>query len=67
MPSYRSLEVPHAQVHEATRGVFDILDAEDPTAANMELIKESLTRMEEASDGVFQHLDQMLVEKLRNF
>ena len=61
MPSFRGLETPHAQVHESTRRVFDILDSDLPN--DDPVIAEALEEMERGSDGVFEYLDQILTEK----
>ncbi len=61
MPSFRGLEAPHSDVHEATRQVFDLLEAgirgDDPE------VSRALESMESGSDGVFEFLDRILEEK----
>ena len=59
--SYASLEPPHARVHDATRRIFDLLGTE--IRSDDDEISQALEEMERASDGVLQHLDQMLREK----
>ena len=60
-PSFRGLERPHAQVHEATRRIFDLLEAHylpgDPAVTS------ALEAMEKGSNGVFDFLDRILSEK----
>lgn len=60
-PSFRGLESPHAKVHAATREVFRILQTD--VSHDDDGIETSLQQMEEGSDGVFQFLDRMLMEK----
>lgn len=59
--AFNGLQVPHSQVHEATRRVFDLLQSE--IATDDPLIAETLEQMERGSDGVVEHLDAMLREK----
>jgi hypothetical protein len=61
MPSFRGLENPHAEVHEATRRVFDLLESE--LSADGPAFADALQAMERGSDGVFEHLDRILSEK----
>lgn len=61
MPSFPKLEQPHSEVHEATRRVFNLLESE--IASDDTAIADSINDMEHGSDGVFQHLDDMLAEK----
>lgn len=61
MNSYQGLESPHAQVHEATRLVFDLIQSEP--GADHDSIADALQEMEDGSDGVFEHLDRILAEK----
>jgi methyl-accepting chemotaxis protein len=63
MSSFRGLEDPHAQVHEATRKVFDLLESN--FAKDDPILAKALHDMEHASDGVFHCLDRMLAEKKR--
>ena len=60
-PSFRNLETPHSQVHQATKRVFDLL-GNGLTFADEE-VSIALTDMETGSDGVLEYLDQMLREK----
>ncbi|MEZ6040390.1 MAG: methyl-accepting chemotaxis protein [Planctomycetaceae bacterium] len=60
MPSFRGLEVPHSQVHEATRRIFNLMENDVKDFGPLEA---SLEAMEAASNGVFDCLDRMLSEK----
>ena len=63
-PSFRGLEQPHSAVHDATRAIFEGLQAEDAqTRRRRADIAAALRRMEAGSDGVFEHLDRILIEK----
>jgi hypothetical protein len=59
--SYGSLPRPHAEVHESTRKIFDMLEAgltpDDPSFLS------TLETMERGSEGVFECLERMLDEK----
>ena len=59
--SFSQLERPHAQVHEATKEIFALIESNicsaDPT------IQSAIQAMETGSDGVFDCLDQILSEK----
>ncbi len=61
MSSFGRLESPHAEVHEATRDVFDLLEAD--LDSDEEAIAVALKAMERGSDGVFELLDAILSEK----
>ena len=61
MPSFMGLERPHAQVHEATRRVFDLLETN--TNVDDRAFSTALEDMEVGSEGVFDCLDRMLIEK----
>lgn len=62
-PSYRGLERPHSKVHDATKRIFDLMEA------GIELgdtrINDALNEMETSSEAVFEHLDRILAEKQR--
>ncbi|MEE9394633.1 MAG: methyl-accepting chemotaxis protein [Planctomycetota bacterium] len=60
--SFRELEQPHSKVHEATRAVFDELDA--ASEGDFQELENALELMESGSRGVFTILDRMLAEKL---
>ncbi|MCA9104417.1 MAG: CZB domain-containing protein [Planctomycetales bacterium] len=59
--SFASLEAPHAQVHNATRHVFEALRQGPSTEFHR--LGRLLDDMEQGSDGVFEALDRMLSEK----
>lgn len=61
-PSYRLLEGPHAVVHNGTKGILDQIVAGE---YNLTKFIEAAEEMEKGSLGVFQALDQILVEKHR--
>ncbi|MEZ6196784.1 MAG: methyl-accepting chemotaxis protein [Planctomycetota bacterium] len=58
-PSYPTLEGPHAQVHQGTQRVFDLLDEME---GEFDGIVEALETMETGSVGVFEILDRILSE-----
>ncbi len=60
MPSFPGLARPHAQVHEATHKVFELLKN---VTTNDEDIPRALESMERASDSVFEYLERILAEK----
>ena len=60
LSSYRTLDGPHGEVHNATKKVFDGIKN---LKANMPAVKLAIQEMENASNGVFSSLDQMLAEK----
>lgn len=59
--SFDHLKEPHALVHEATKHIFDLIDASVSTADSA--VQAAIEDMECGSDGVFQCLDKMLEEK----
>ena len=62
--SYQELEIPHAQVHNATKRVLDLVQGSSEHSDNIDdLIAEALAEMEDGSDGVFSCLDEMLKDK----
>jgi len=60
-PSYKSLEEPHALVHNATHKVFDAIAKDD--ASNADILQEAFKEMEEGSKKVFETLDKILHDK----
>ena len=64
MPSFHKLEAPHSEVHEATRRVFELLEA--GLSGDDERTARALEEMEGGSDGVLEYLDHMLAEKKRS-
>ena len=59
--SYGDLEVPHSQVHDATRKIFDQLG--EGNAHDLSKLDTSLQQMEDASTAVFETLDRILADK----
>jgi len=57
--SYRQLETPHAQVHNATKEIFKLIKNEN---VDFEKVKKYIHEMEKGSDGVFSVLDKILHE-----
>lgn len=62
MPSYHDLDAPHAQVHEGTRRVLQMLHDDDIARHSGEL-RRAIDEMERGSQAVFQILDRMMGEK----
>ena len=60
MPSFKGLEIPHEQVHEATKRIFQILESGRGIS---EPVIKALEDMENGSKGVFEYLDRILEEK----
>ncbi|MBL1243311.1 MAG: CZB domain-containing protein [Sulfurimonas sp.] len=58
--SFRSLETPHATVHNATLKIFDNIAQED---LNNESIMQALQEMESGSKNIFSTLDRILQDK----
>ncbi len=59
--SFSQLVRPHAQVHEATKEIFALVDAN--VSAGDSSVQSAIEAMETGSDGVFHCLDQILTEK----
>ncbi len=57
--AYQELRRPHAEVHDATREVFDRLGPDD----DIERLGDAVARMERASSDVFRILDRMAHEQ----
>ncbi|PHQ55518.1 MAG: chemotaxis protein [Sulfurimonas sp.] len=58
--SFKSLETPHALVHNATLKIFDNIAKED---SNKESIMQALKEMESGSQNIFSILDRILQDK----
>lgn len=58
--AYATLESPHANIHNLTHIVYDLLKTE---TMGSEKLVDVFDKMEKASDGVFDSLDKMLLEK----
>lgn len=58
--SYKQLEPFHARVHNGTKQMFDYLQ---DVESNIDLIKSGAKEMEDASQGVFKGLDDILIQK----
>lgn len=61
VPSFHSLETPHAQVHQATREIFALLESDASPADPA--VQSTIDAMERGSEGVFDSLDRILAEK----
>lgn len=61
-PSYKNIEPPHAEVHNNTKKIFELLN-DNP---NHDEIKKYVDMMEKGSQGVFDYLDKVLAEKSKN-
>ncbi|MCC9602511.1 methyl-accepting chemotaxis protein [Stieleria sp. JC731] len=59
--SYKKLEAPHAQVHQGTKRVFELLST--PISTDDPSIADALEDMEVGSSQVISVLDQILTEK----
>lgn len=63
--AYRELDPPHAQVHDGTRSVFEILGASDEMSdEERNALEQALRDMEAGSQGVFTVLDRMLHQRM---
>jgi len=60
MPSFKTLETPHAQVHTATKKVFDVIEHHN---TDLGKLQDYFKEMEDGSKQVFAILDQVLHEK----
>ena len=58
--SFKSLETPHALVHNATLKIFENIAKED---SNKESIMQALKEMESGSQNIFSTLDRILQDK----
>lgn len=61
LPSFRTVEGPHAEVHTSTKNIFELLNGD----INYERINQQVEQMEKGSKGVFDNLDKILNEKKR--
>lgn len=61
LASFRPLEIPHAEVHNNTKDIFNQLKSS--ANVNLEEIKSYVELMEKGSQGVFHYLDRILAEK----
>lgn len=62
--SYRKLNDPHAKVHQGTKKILDIIQMKKDF--NNDEITPFIEEMEMGSNGVFQVLDEMLIEKSKS-
>ena len=62
--SYGKIAAPHATVHDNVNANLRFLenDAQNATLANAATIIKNFEKMEEASNQLFEHMDQMLIE-----
>lgn len=60
-PSFAQLEKPHADVHQGTRQLFDLLNSGQ--TQDVAELRRAIDLMEQGSDGVFRLLDRILHEK----
>ncbi len=58
--SFRTLENPHAQVHTATKKIFEVLDKD---SSDLSKLQDYFKEMEDGSKQVFSILDKVLHEK----
>jgi ABC-type transporter Mla subunit MlaD len=63
LPAFAELEQPHAQVHNGTRSIFDLLESGLSDDDDHEL-DQALQMMEAGSESVFRILDKILQQKL---
>ncbi len=63
--SFAQLETPHAEVHEGTKRLFDLLESGEESDDMIEFSR-AIDMMERGSDGVFRILDHILQEKSRS-
>jgi hypothetical protein len=59
-PSFKKLDYPHATVHNATHKIFDEIKNGEPDYDKLMI---GFQEMEKGSDGVFETLDQILLER----
>ncbi|TWT81061.1 Methyl-accepting chemotaxis protein PctB [Planctomycetes bacterium CA13] len=62
-PSFKTLNAPHAVVHDSVLDVFECIDQSDEASRDYDKVKVALERMESASYEVFDALDNMMREK----
>jgi len=60
LSSFGSMERPHAEVHEKTKQVFELLSN---SQLDTKALRTALESMERGSEGVFNALDKIMVEK----
>ena len=58
--SFGRLETPHAIVHNGTKGIFKLIEAD---SLDFKELEEAVDEMERGSQGVFDTLDQILAQK----
>ncbi|MCD6258211.1 MAG: CZB domain-containing protein [Helicobacteraceae bacterium] len=63
-PSYAQIAAPHATVHDNVNANLRFLgeNAQDATLTHADTIIKNFDKMEEASNQLFKHMDQMLIE-----
>lgn len=60
--SFKSVESPHARVHDATHKIFHLLQK---VPFDCHAVNDHIHEMEKASDEIFEQLDSLLAEKSR--
>ncbi|MGB3961992.1 MAG: CZB domain-containing protein [Sulfurimonas sp.] len=64
LPSYAKVNAPHALVHASVHANLEFIKDGDKVAQNQEQIINNFMQMEEASDALMGHLDDLLSELL---
>lgn len=62
LPTYSKIEVPHAKVHKAALANLEFIKDGDHVTENKEAIIRNFTEMEEASEELFDRMNQLLQE-----
>lgn len=65
-PQFSQINEPHTIIHQMALESLKYIDGSDSVAQNKEHIMSNLKRMEEASQKMFDLLDQMIIEDTKN-
>jgi len=65
LPSYSKLEKPHAAVHESVHRNLEFIKDGDHVTENKQAVIENFTVMENASEELFEHMNNLLVESMK--
>lgn len=60
--SYKAIEKPHNAIHQYAKSNLEYIHPQDTVVKNKAKVFENLVKMEEASDKMFELMDQMLDE-----
>ncbi|MCI4406344.1 MAG: CZB domain-containing protein [Sulfuricurvum sp.] len=65
LPSYPKLDKPHAIIHDSVHKNLEFIKDGDHVRENKQAVIENFTVMENASEELFEHMDNLLAESIK--